>query len=101
VTDPLTHDASTRLPQVLDLAQAKQLRDDLAGLLARGAAQGAAELDAGDVERMSTPAAQLLLAAGRAADAAGVGFKIVNTSDAFRNGLLDLGLHNEFKHWMS
>lgn len=88
--------APIRLPAVLDLTQAAQLRDDMLAVLALGVAR----LDAGEVERMSTPSAQVLLAAGRAAQAAGVDFKIVNASDAFRNGLLDLGLRSEFKNWM-
>jgi anti-anti-sigma regulatory factor len=85
-----------RLPQVIDIVQAKDLCDSLIFLVS----QGPVKLDAGDVERMSTPSVQVILAAGRAADAAGIDFKIVNASDAFRNGLQDLGLQAEFKNWM-
>jgi anti-anti-sigma regulatory factor len=85
-----------RLPQVLDIVQAKDLCDSLISLIS----QGSVRLDAGDVERMSTPAAQVILAAGRAADVSGIDFKIVNASEAFRNGLHDLGLRAEFKHWV-
>jgi hypothetical protein len=49
---------------------------------------------------MSTPAAQVILAAGRAAVASGVDFKISNASDAFRNGLQYLGLQHEFRNWV-
>jgi hypothetical protein len=42
----------------------------------------------------------VILAAGRAADVSGIDFKIVNASEAFRNGLHDLGLRAEFKHWV-
>ena len=85
-----------RLPQVLDIVQAKELCDSLIALIS----QGAVLLDASEVERMSTPSAQVILAAGRAADASGVDFKIVDASEAFRNGLHDLGLRSEFKNWM-
>lgn len=81
---------------MIDIVQAKDLCDSLIFLVS----QGPVKLDAGDVERMSTPSVQVILAAGRAADAAGIDFKIVNASDAFRNGLQDLGLQAEFKNWM-
>jgi anti-anti-sigma regulatory factor len=84
------------LPQLLDIVQATGLRDDMVRLLA----QGALTLDAGVVERMSTPSAQVLLAAGRAADAAGSGFQIINASDVFRSALADLGIEAEFRNWM-
>jgi anti-anti-sigma regulatory factor len=87
----------TALPQVLDLVQARELRDDMVRLLA----QGTLVLDAGAVERMSTPSLQVLLAAGRAADDAGGGFQIVNASEGFRAAVADLGLEAEFKNWMS
>uniref|UniRef100_Q07SE1 MlaB-like STAS domain-containing protein n=1 Tax=Rhodopseudomonas palustris (strain BisA53) TaxID=316055 RepID=Q07SE1_RHOP5 len=85
-----------RLPQLLDIVQAKDLCDSLIFLIA----QGPVRLDASDVERMSTPSAQVMLAAGRAADAAGIDFKIVDASEVFRNGLQDLGLRAEFTKWM-
>jgi anti-anti-sigma regulatory factor len=89
--------APTALPQVLDIVQAQGLRDDLVRLLG----QGALTLDAGAVDRMSTPSAQVLLAAGRAADAAGSGFQIINASEVFCTALADLGLQAEFKNWMT
>lgn len=88
--------SADRLPQILDFARAK----DLHGAMIAAIANGPVRLEASDVERMSTPAAQVLLAAGRAADAAHIDFHIVNPSEAFRHGLADLGLEAEFKHWM-
>jgi anti-anti-sigma regulatory factor len=97
VTFPNSQDAaSTQLSSVLDLVQAQVLRDDLIRLLQ----DGAMVLDAGAVERMSTPCAQVLLAAGRAAEAAGTNLQIVNASEGFRSALADLGLQTEFKHWV-
>jgi anti-anti-sigma regulatory factor len=88
--------ASNTLPQVLDLTQAQNLRDSMTALLA----DGTLVLDASDVERMSTPCTQVLLATGRAADLAGSSFQIINVSDVFRSALADLGLQAEFKNWM-
>lgn len=85
-----------RLPQLLDFAQAQNLRDTLAALLR----DGALALDASAVERMSTPCAQVLLATGRAAGTAGTSFEIRNASDVFRTALADLGLQTEFKNWI-
>jgi hypothetical protein len=88
--------ALNRLPQVLDLTQAQNLRDSMAARLG----DGALLLDASAVERMSTPCAQVLLAAGRAADLAISAYQIINASDVFRTALADLGLEAEFNNWM-
>jgi anti-anti-sigma regulatory factor len=96
ITSSAHNQSPDRLPQVLDIVQAKDLCDSLISLIS----QGPVLLDASDVERMSTPAAQVILAAGRAAAASGVDFKITKASDAFRNGLQDLGLQHEFKNWV-
>jgi len=85
------------LPDVLDLTQAQGLRDGLAALMA----DGSLVLDAGAVERMSTPCIQVLLAAARTADAAHIRFSITNPSPAFRTALADLGLQADFSSWMS
>jgi len=84
------------LPQMLDLVQASHLRDDMV----RVAGETNTVLDAAAVERMSTPCAQILIAAGRAAQATGKSFKITNASDVFRAGIADLGLQAEFSNWM-
>ncbi|MGO9357708.1 MAG: STAS domain-containing protein [Xanthobacteraceae bacterium] len=84
------------LPQVLDLTQAQALRDRVADHLRAGALN----LDAGAVERASTPCLQVLLAAGRAAERAGTAYRILNASDAFGSALADLGLRAEFSKWM-
>jgi chemotaxis protein CheX len=89
-------DAGSLLPQILDFTQAQPLRDSMAVLLSGDPLV----LDASAVERMSTPCAQVLLATGRAAAAAGISFKILDASAAFRTALADLGLQPEFKNWM-
>ena len=85
-----------KLPSVLDLTGAQSLRDTLVGLLG----DGSLLLDASAVERMSTPCAQVLLAAARAADLAGSPFQVFEASDVFQAALADLGLQDEFKKWM-
>src|SRR5689334_5623792 len=73
------------LPRMLDLPYAKMLRD----LLLARLAVGNLILDATAVEWLSTPCAQVLLAAGRAANAAGARFLIDGSSDALRQALSD------------
>jgi len=85
-----------KLPAMLGLAEAQSLRDTLAALLSGGPLL----LDASAVERMSTPCAQVLLAAGRAAGLAGSSFQVVNASEVFQAALDELGLKAEFKKWM-
>jgi chemotaxis protein CheX len=84
------------LPQMLDLVQANHLRDDMMRLVDMDSIL----LDAGAVERMSTPCAQILLAAARAAQAARKTFKIRNGSETFRMAIADLGLEAEFSNWI-
>jgi anti-anti-sigma regulatory factor len=84
------------LPQMLDLVQATHLRDDMMRL----AGAGGLLLDASAVERMSTPCAQVLLAAARAAQASKESFKITNASETFRTAIAELGLQSEFSNWM-
>ncbi len=82
------------LPQVLDLTQAQPLRDVMAALLR----EGDVVLDAAQVERLSTPCAQVLWATGKAA---GSRFAIHNASAAFQTALADLGLSSAFGEWMA
>jgi chemotaxis protein CheX len=89
-------DVLVRLSQVLDLTQAQNLRDTMVARLS----DGRLVLDASAVERMSTPCAQVLLAAGRAADLANSAYQITNASEVFRTALADLGLEAEFNNWM-
>lgn len=86
----------TALPQILDLTAANALRDNLAARLAGRSVI----LDAASVERMSTPCAQVLLAAGRAAGPNAASFRILGASAVFRAALADLGLQAEFSKWM-
>lgn len=89
-------EAVNTLPSVLGLTEAQNLRDRMVALLG----DRPLLLDASAVERMSTPCAQILLAAGRAADVAGFSFQIIDASEVFRTALADLGLQAEFKKWM-
>ncbi len=84
------------LQQTLDLTQARGLREQMMALLQAGAVV----LDAGGVERMSTPCVQVLLAAGLAAQAANSSLQIVNASDSFMAAVADLGLQSQFTNWM-
>jgi chemotaxis protein CheX len=85
------------LPQVLDLTQARELREQMIARLRNGTVA----MDAGAVERMSTPCLQVLLAGGHAAEAANSSFRIINASASFRAAVEDLGLRSQFTNWMS
>ncbi|WP_257169950.1 STAS domain-containing protein [Bradyrhizobium sp. SRS-191] len=91
-----TPDVAHALPQMLDLTQAAPLRDEMVRL----AGAGGIALDASGVERMSTPCVQILLAAGRGAEAASKSFKITQASELFRTAVAELGLRSEFDKWM-
>lgn len=85
------------LPSMLDLTAASGLRAALGPLLK----QRLIQIDASQVERMSTPCVQVLLSAAGSADAAKAQFRIVEASEAFRSAISELGLQSEFSRWMA
>lgn len=93
---PKSSETRSKLPQVLDIVQAQPLHKVMLELMD----SHALTLDAGSVERMSTPCAQVLLATGLAADKAGISFKICNASAVFQSALADLGLQSKFSNWI-
>lgn len=96
-TSAATGDGRFSVPATLDLTAARDLRERLIAMLSGNAVV----LDMSAVERMSTPCMQVLLAAGRSADAAKVSFQIVDASDAFRAAVADLGLETQFCNWVA
>lgn len=66
------------------------LKDELLARL-----EGGIAIDANLPRPADTLTVQLLIAARRSAEQAGVAFTVQNVSDPFRDGLRILGLHNE------
>lgn len=85
-----------KLPSVLDMLAAEGLREALKETLVLG---GPLAIDASQVDRMSTPCIQVLVAGGRAMADAGVAFTIEQPSEAFMNGFYDLGLAGVVSEW--
>jgi anti-anti-sigma regulatory factor len=83
------------LPTVLDALAA----DELVGML-RGA-EGAVTLDGAAVERLSTIAVQVLLAASREGEPAAPRFRLLNPSPALVAGFAELGLAEHLESWTS
>ena len=83
------------LPSVLDIASAEQLYKDLSH------ASHAQKLiiHAEKVERITTPAIQLLLVAEKSLKALEGTFIIQSPSEVFKNAFSDLGLDSQLKQW--
>jgi len=77
-----------RLAKVLDLAAAATLKQDLSAFRGKNAV-----LDASEVQRLGTQCAQVLLSARRTWLAESQTFEIKSASEAFREGLNRLGVH--------
>jgi len=86
--EPENLSATLRLAKVLDLAAAATLKEELAQFRGRSAI-----VDASDVQRLGTQCAQVLLSAQRTWLAESQPFEIKNASEAFREGLNRLGVH--------
>lgn len=91
-----TSDSGKQLPRVLDITKAQELLTEML----EGVRHGPMVVDVSEVERVSTPCLQVLLAAGLACDATGSAFRIRNPSETFATALADLGLQSEFSKWM-
>ncbi|MHC4447657.1 MAG: STAS domain-containing protein [Planctomycetota bacterium] len=84
------------LGSVLDIRAAEPLRDVLRRAISKG---GPLALDAGSVDRMSTPCIQILIAAAAAVKEAETTFTIVGPSDTFIESFNELGLFPVLKQW--
>ncbi len=78
-----------RLGPLLDLTAADALHRQLQERVEHG---GALNIDGADVERVSTPCLQLLVAAALSARAHGMPFGIVTPSTVLGSAIADLGL---------
>jgi len=56
-------------------------------------------LDSKDVERLSTPCIQVMLAAASEMETQGLKFSIRNVSEGFQRGMCDLGLVEYLENW--
>ncbi len=79
-----------KLPEKLDVAGARSLVDTLLATRGRPLC-----LDAGQVERISTPAIEVLLSAALQWHRDGHPFRVSEASDGFRSACRDLGLDPE------
>jgi len=79
-----------KLPAILDLTQAAALKAELLAALAKG---DGLDLDAGDVQRLTSPCAQVLASAVRAfAAAGGPSLVVSNASQSFHETVCGLAL---------
>lgn len=89
MTDPVPAQAAAMtLPAVLDLGAAAELKERLLAF----AGVSRLSIDCSAVERVGTPAIQVLLAASRSAAAEGRSVELNAASPVLREALTDLGL---------
>jgi anti-anti-sigma regulatory factor len=84
------------LPAVLDIAAAHGLKE---ALLDAGSSSASLIIDGANVERVGTPALQVLLAAARELGGGERRFALTNPSPALRAAFADLGLAAELQRW--
>lgn len=84
------------LPPTLDMSCSEALRDVLLDAIAPDMAL---TLDSKDVEQLSTPGIQILLAMAECAARKGTTFKLANPSEAFIEAFKDLGLFSQLMSW--
>lgn len=84
------------LPAYLDLAFANELKIRLQESLE---AEGALILDAGEVESVTTPCIQVILAAENSASASSRRIFLRSASDSFRQAFEDLGFDEKLGKW--
>ena len=84
------------LGSVLDIRAAEPLKEVLRKALSKGKPL---TLDAGSIERMSTPCIQVLIAAAAVMKQAEAVFTLARPSDAFIESFNELGLFPVLKQW--
>ncbi len=84
------------LPPVLDIPTAEALRDNMLDALASGMTL---TLDSAQVEQMTTPGIQMLLAVADCAKRRETAFKIANPSEALIEAFRDSGLFSQLMAW--
>lgn len=80
----------------MDLRAAEPLLHSFHEILAKG---GKVVIDAGAVERLSTPCIQILLSAAQQMEQNGIPFVLKAPSDAFVSAFDDLGLFSFLMKW--
>jgi anti-anti-sigma regulatory factor len=91
-------DSRLTLGPVLDIRAAAALRDGLQKALKRGKP---VIVDAAQVDRVSTPCIQVLLAAGKSAEGGACRIVLAQASDAFVTAFSDLGLFAKLMSWQA
>ncbi len=86
------------LPEVMDLAHAEDLYDQLQEKLNTGDTIIA---DASNVKRISTPCVQLLFSAAKTLQNQDKKFQIKHPSDIVQDAFSDLGLEEQLNEWSS
>jgi anti-anti-sigma regulatory factor len=84
------------LPARLSINSAAELRKNLMNLLD---GNGSIEIDASEVERITTPCIQIIIAMEKSTASAGRKFKVVNPSAAFSDAFATLGLSSYLQSW--
>ncbi|MEH6476535.1 MAG: STAS domain-containing protein [Sneathiella sp.] len=93
-----TSGAMVPLPHILNLSVAEELREKFLQHLPLGTDL---ELDASQVETITTPCIQVIVAAGISIEDVGNKLTIHNPSTAFSDAFSDLGLTEYFDNWRS
>ena len=88
--------AGGRLARELDLTAATALREQCLELMSTG---GDVEIDVSDVETVTTPCIQVLLAAEKSLAADGRRLRIAGDSASMRRAFADLGLDEHYRNW--
>lgn len=88
--------AHIKLLSILDMSAADDLLESLKVCVGK---YQKLILDAGDVERVSTPCIQVLLAAASKMAEAGGHFSVKNVTPNFERGMRELGLSEHLKNW--
>ncbi len=84
------------LPAILDIGNAQELQDSLAGALEQSPVL---RLNGSKINQVSTPGVQVLLAASQSALAGGGKLILTSPSPALREAFESLGLPNQLSEW--
>ncbi|QDG78902.1 STAS domain-containing protein [Labrenzia sp. PHM005] len=85
-----------QLPSCVDFSRVQQLAEDLR---AAQLENSNLQIDAGEVDQIGTPAAQVLVAAALQAGSDGQQFEVISQTESFQQVFEDLGLSDQIEQW--
>lgn len=94
----MAKEKEVKLGETVDIVVCEKLLEELRQLV-ESAGVSSVVVNAADVSRITTPCVQLILSLEKVCLSDGVGFKVINISEGFRDCFVVLGFSDKITKW--